>query len=160
MTATFGRRLGAWLIDSLLYGLLSLVFVIPGIVLVASAFADCTTRDTGDDIVEIVCPPGSPDVAAIVGGIALGVAGVLLVAFVYVRAMGSTGQPWGARIVGVRVVGQRTGTPIGFGAALGRSLFANVFSSSVFWLGYLWMLWDDDSQTWHDKVVSSVVVEA
>ena len=29
----------------------------------------------------------------------------------------------------------------------------------VFGLGYLWMLWDDKKQTWHDKVVGSIVVK-
>ena len=27
-------------------------------------------------------------------------------------------------------------------------------------LGYLWALWDNRKQTWHDKVVSTVVVRA
>jgi len=49
-------------------------------------------------------------------------------------------------------------TPIGFGKALGRELFATVFSGQIFCLGYLWMLWDDKQQTWHDKVVGSIVV--
>jgi uncharacterized RDD family membrane protein YckC len=26
-------------------------------------------------------------------------------------------------------------------------------------LGYLWMLWDPNKQTWHDKVAQSVVVK-
>jgi uncharacterized RDD family membrane protein YckC len=72
--------------------------------------------------------------------------------------MGRTGQPWGARIVGVKVIDERTGATIGFGRALGRSLFANIISANVFYLGYLWMLWDDKKQTWQDKVVNSVVV--
>ncbi len=33
-------------------------------------------------------------------------------------------------------------------------------SNQVFSLGYLWMLWDDDKQTWHDKMVRSIVVKA
>jgi uncharacterized RDD family membrane protein YckC len=82
-----------------------------------------------------------------------------VVALLYVSAMGRTGQPWGARIVGVRVVDMRTAEPIGFWRALGRSLFANVFSSAIFYLGYLWMLWDDKQQTWQDKVVDSIVVK-
>ena len=72
--------------------------------------------------------------------------------------MGKTGQTWGARIVGVKVIDERTGAPIGFGRALGRSLFASFISANVFYLGYLWMLWDDKKQTWQDKVVTSVVV--
>jgi uncharacterized RDD family membrane protein YckC len=25
-------------------------------------------------------------------------------------------------------------------------------------LGYLWMLWDKEKQTWHDKIIGSIVV--
>ena len=32
--------------------------------------------------------------------------------------------------------------------------------AQIFYLGYLWMLWDDKKQTWHDKVVGSSVVRA
>lgn len=158
--AGFGRRLGAFLLDGLLYGLLNLVFVIPGVVLIVAAFRDCTTIERLDGTTEISCGDNASDLdwAALFGGIALIAVGVLFVAFLYVRAMGKTGQPWGARIVGVRVVDMRTGEPIGFWRALGRSLFANIFSSAIFYLGYLWMLWDDKQQTWQDKVVNSVVV--
>ena len=51
----------------------------------------------------------------------------------------------------------RTGQPLGFGKALGRTLFEWFLSAQVFYLGYLWMLWDDQRQTWHDKVVGSQV---
>jgi uncharacterized RDD family membrane protein YckC len=156
--ASFGVRLGAWLLDGLLYGLLSMVFVIPGTILIAASFSDCSTIETRNNNFELVCPPGEPNGGMIAGGIALIVLGVLFVAFLYVRAMGRTGQTWGARIVGVRVIDERTGAPIGFGRALGRSLFASFISANVFYLGYLWMLWDDKKQTWQDKVVTSVVV--
>jgi len=154
--ASFGIRLGSWLLDGLLYGLLSLVFVVPGTVMIAFSFQDCVTDDAGD----VYCPPGEPNGGAIAGGIALIVIGVLFVAFLYVRAMGKTGQTWGCRIVGIKVIDQRTAAPIGFGRALGRSLFASFISANVFYLGYLWMLWDDDKQTWQDKVVNSVVVRS
>jgi len=156
--AEFGSRLGAWLLDGLLYGLLNAVFLVPGIILIVSAFGNCVSVDRGGGTSDIVCPPGEPHAGPIVGGIALIIVGVLLVVFLYVRAMGKTGQTWGARIVGVRVVDQATGAPIGFGRALGRSVFASVFSSAIFYLGYLWMLWDPEQQTWQDKVVKSVVV--
>ena len=53
--------------------------------------------------------------------------------------------------------------PIGYGKALGRRLLA-----SLFWwlllipglLDVLWPLWDGRRQTWHDKVVGSVVVDS
>ena len=52
-----------------------------------------------------------------------------------------------------------TGEPIGIGKALGRQLFASFISGQIFSLGYLWMLWDDKKQTWHDKIVGSVVIK-
>jgi uncharacterized RDD family membrane protein YckC len=152
--ASFGIRLGGYLLDGLLYGLLSLVFVVPGVVLIASSFEDCVTIDD-----EIFCPPGSPNGGMIAGGIALILIGVLVVFFLYVRALGKTGQTWGRKIVGIKVVGESTGEPIGFGRALGRQLFASFISAQIIYLGYLWMLWDDKKQTWHDKVVNSIVVK-
>ncbi len=152
--AGFGIRLGSYLLDGLLYGLLMAVFVIPGAVLIGASFQDCVTIND-----EIFCPDGSPNAGMIAGGIALIVVGVLLVAFIYLRALGRTGQTWGCRIVGIKVIGETSGEPIGFGRALGRQLFAGFISAQIFYLGYLWMLWDDKKQTWQDKVVGSIVVK-
>jgi uncharacterized RDD family membrane protein YckC len=33
-------------------------------------------------------------------------------------------------------------------------------SGQILGLGYFWMLWDDNDQTWHDKIVKSIVVKA
>lgn len=156
--ADFGIRLGAYLLDGLLYGLLSLVFVIPGIILIVSAFENCVTVERFDGTSDILCPDGEPNVGLIVGGAVLIAVGVLFVFFLFLRAMGKTGQTWGARIVGVRVIDNHTGAPIGFWRALGRTVFASLFSGFLY-LGYLWMLWDDQKQTWQDKVVSSAVVK-
>jgi uncharacterized RDD family membrane protein YckC len=155
--AGFGIRLGAWLLDGLLYGLVAMVFVIPGFVVGALGFQDCEWVETEPNTWEAMCPPGAPDGGLIAAGIAIGLLGWLFVVVLYVRAMGKSGQTWGARIVGVRVIDARTGSPIGFGRALGRSLFANIISS-IFYIGYLWMLWDDKQQTWQDKVVDSIVI--
>lgn len=58
------------------------------------------------------------------------------------------------------MVDATTGGPIGAGRALGRYLFAAFISSNICLLGYLWNIWDKRKQTWHDKVVNSVVVKA
>jgi uncharacterized RDD family membrane protein YckC len=55
-------------------------------------------------------------------------------------------------------VNAQTGGPPGWGKAIGRQLFAMIISSYVFYLGYLWMLWDSQNQTWHDKVAGTFVV--
>ncbi len=50
-----------------------------------------------------------------------------------------------------------TGGPIGYGRAAVRYV-ARILSAIVIFLGYLWMLWDPQKQTWHDKLSGSVVV--
>ena len=52
-----------------------------------------------------------------------------------------------------------TAQPIGAGRAIGR-YFAMFLSAILCYLGYLWMLWDPQKQTWHDKIASSVVVKS
>jgi uncharacterized RDD family membrane protein YckC len=154
--AGFGARLGGFLLDAILYGLFGLVFVAPALMLFRDAFDDCY-RDFNDDI---RCPAGALKGGSLAGGIAVLALGVLIVTFLYVRALGRTGQTWGRKIAGVRVVSVETGASIGVGRALGRYLFANFISGPVCYLGYLWMLWDGKHQTWHDKVVGSMVIRA
>jgi uncharacterized RDD family membrane protein YckC len=72
---------------------------------------------------------------------------------------GPTGQTLGKRICGIRVVDATTGQPgVGLGRGVGR-YFARWLSSLPLGLGYFWMLWDERKQTWHDKLVSTLVVK-
>lgn len=41
-----------------------------------------------------------------------------------------------------------------------RELFIKQISGICFGLGYLWMLFDQDNQTWHDKILNTVVVQS
>jgi uncharacterized RDD family membrane protein YckC len=85
----------------------------------------------------------------------------LLISAVYFAFFhGRTGQTPGDAVLGIKVVDYRDGTggPIGYGRAALRWLVSLV-SAVVFLLGYLWMLWDAEKQTWHDKAVGSVVVK-
>jgi uncharacterized RDD family membrane protein YckC len=79
----------------------------------------------------------------------------------YTYFHGKTGQTPGDAVMSIRVVDFRdgTGAPIGYGRALGRALMS-IVSGVVLLLGYLWMIWDGEKQTWHDKVVGSVVIPA
>jgi uncharacterized RDD family membrane protein YckC len=72
---------------------------------------------------------------------------------------GSTGQTPGDAALSIRIVDKDTGLPIGFGRAFVRWL-VSIVSALVFLLGYLWMLWDSEKQTWHDKAANDVVIPA
>jgi uncharacterized RDD family membrane protein YckC len=70
---------------------------------------------------------------------------------------GPGGAGLGKRALGLRVVDQRTGGPIGYPRAFVRWL-TQIVSAMICFLGYFWMLWDPDKQCWHDKLAGDVVV--
>jgi uncharacterized RDD family membrane protein YckC len=70
---------------------------------------------------------------------------------------GPTGQTIGKRALGIRVIDFKVGGPIGYGRGLLRTV-ARYLSAIIIFLGYLWMLWDPEKQTWHDKIAGTVVV--
>lgn len=160
--AGFGSRLVAFIIDGVIVGL----FSIPAwVALVAGPthITDCSIDSSGDitgfsDNANGLCevPTGSTIAIAVILGLV-----AVIGAFVYYAKLegGPTGQTVGKRVVRIKVVDATTGGPIGGGRAIGRRLFAGFISGSLCCLGYLWMLWGDRSQTWHDKAVRSVVVK-
>lgn len=155
----FGARLGGYLLDGLIYGLLAGVFVGIGIGLIVAGAKDCIDKIDIESDTTVTCTNSDLNNPGLVfAGIVVIALGMMFVLFLYARSLGKSGQTMGRKIMGIRVVDQFTEQPIGFGRALGRTVFANIISGSFFYLGYLWMLWDADRQTWHDKVVGSVVV--
>jgi len=88
-------------------------------------------------------------------GVSLG----FIASIVYFTALiGSIrGQTVGQMALGIRVIDFNTGGPIGYGRAFVRWI-VSIVSAIVFFLGYLWMLWDKEKQCWHDKAANDVVV--
>ena len=133
--AGWGQRVGAWLIDN--------IVAVIGISLTEAAYYDWGNGTRAIGWVVLV----------------LGVVWSLYNAYL----AGQTGQSTGKRTAGIRLARYADGQPIGAAFGLLR-LFLNV----VFWvicfipgvLNYLWPLWDQKSQTWSDKIASSVVVRA
>ncbi|MGH2700931.1 MAG: RDD family protein [Actinomycetota bacterium] len=82
---------------------------------------------------------------------------LLLLAYFSFFEGSASGQTVGKKLLNIRVVDLDNGQSIGFVRATVRNIVA-YFVSVIFLLGYLWMLWDEEKQTWHDKVASSVVV--
>ena len=70
---------------------------------------------------------------------------------------GSSGQTLGKQAANIRVVDDQSGAPIGYGRAFLRWI-GRIISTIPILLGYFWMLWDPNKQTWHDKIANSVVV--
>ncbi len=75
---------------------------------------------------------------------------------VYFIGSGS-GQTVGMRVLSIRAIDATTGGRIDYGKAFVRYLVSLV-SGLVCFLGYFWMLWDPEKQTWHDKVAGTYVV--
>jgi uncharacterized RDD family membrane protein YckC len=140
-TATYAswiRRVGGFLIDGIITG-------VP-VWIGATIFAASTTGGQ---------PSSTGYFAYVVGGLAgLGL-------WVYNRLIqgGKTGQTWGRKVVGVRVVSVETGQPIGAGMAFVRDL-VHWIAGIPCYLGYLWPLWDDKKQTLADKAVKTVSIAA
>jgi uncharacterized RDD family membrane protein YckC len=88
-------------------------------------------------------------------GVSLGF--VVSIAYFTILIGNSRGQTVGQMALGIRVIDFNTGGPIGYGRAFLRWLVA-IVSTIVFFLGYLWMLWDKEKQCWHDKAANDVVV--
>jgi len=72
---------------------------------------------------------------------------------------GKTGSRWGQKIVGIRMLKEATGQPTGGGFAIGRA-FVHILDGIPCYLGYLWPLWDAKKQTFADKIMGTVVVNA
>ena len=70
---------------------------------------------------------------------------------------GQTGQSYGKKIAGTRLVSEATGQPIGGGLGIGR-YFVHIVDGIPCYLGFLWPLWDAKRQTFADKLLKTAVV--
>jgi uncharacterized RDD family membrane protein YckC len=68
-----------------------------------------------------------------------------------------SGQTPGMRVFKTRAISAIPDGRIDLGAALIRYV-VGLLSGIACFIGYLWMLWDPERQTWHDKVARTYVV--
>ena len=148
--ASFGQRAGAFLIDGFItWG----IFI--GALILSAIIATITTPDATFDNPD----PGPSGIGALLFVLLFVGAFVADIAYFPYFEGRPDGQTPGKRIVGVRVVRQSNGAPLGYGLAIGRTL-ARLVDGLAFGLGYLWALWDPQHQTWHDKIAATLVVRA
>ena len=83
----------------------------------------------------------------------------LLIGLTYFTLLegGASGQTLGKKALSIRVIDRGSGGSIGYGRAIVRYI-GRIVSTIPLLLGYLWMLWDKEKQTWHDKFANSIVV--
>lgn len=159
--AGVGARFGALLIDGIITGL----FFVPAFIILRTGpteISSCTVDSSGTitfgDGRQALCE--GPTGGTIAAAALLGLLALAVTLLYYARLEGGPkGQTVGKKACGVRVVDATTAGPIGPGRAIGRYLFKSLISGNLCFLGYLWAFWDGRKQSWHDKVVSSVVVK-
>jgi uncharacterized RDD family membrane protein YckC len=154
--AGFGQRALAYLVDMALT-LIGLVPVIIGIVLIAvAAPSQISTDQFGNTTTS-----GDADAGLAAVGASLIALGALIAIGITIWnrifKMGRTGQSVGKKVVGLYLLDDKTGRPVGAGMTFLREI-VNGLVNQVFYLGWLWMLWDADRQTLGDKAVHSSVV--
>jgi uncharacterized RDD family membrane protein YckC len=70
--------------------------------------------------------------------------------------MGGQGQSLGKKVLGMMLISEQTGQPIGTLNAFLRDV-CHIVDSIICYIGYLFPLWDAKRQTLADKIMSTVV---
>ena len=159
--ADFGQRALAYLIDWALT-LIGLIPAILGIILIAVGVPSDTSTQIGtDQFGDPTLTPGDANVGLVVaGGLLIALGGLIAIGITIwnrVFKMGRTGQSVGKKVIGLYLLDDKTGQPVGAGMTFLREI-VNSLINQVIYLGWLWMLWDADKQTLGDKAVHSSVV--
>ena len=144
------KRVGAAIIDQLVLFVAAVPLWIGYGILAASA--ETTTN-----------PDGTVTTTTDAGPLAFAL--ILLGALLYLAAFiwnvclkqGRTGYSVGKGVLGIRLLKEETGQPLGAGMSFVRQI-AHVLDS-ICYIGYLWPLWDRKRQTFADKVIGTVVVD-
>lgn len=146
--ASWPVRVGGYLIDSLI--------TLPGYILywigapktwsASSTMGDSTNATSGAD---------SGNLPVMFLGIA-----IMLGIGIWNRWIkGGQGQTVGRKVVGITLLSEETGQPIGTGKAFVRDL-AHIVDTLICYIGWLFPLWDSKRQTLADKIMKTVVVSA
>lgn len=153
--ASWAARVGARLIDELLLLIGVVPYVIGAVLLITNSPGTTSGGST------VAYSAGNGDASMALAGLLLVLLGGLLIFVLWlwnrVFRMGRTGQSVGKSVMGLYLVSERTGNPMGVGMCFVREIAQ--YANAIFYLGYLWPLWDEKRQTFADKIVSTVVAQ-
>lgn len=145
--AHWGLRVAGYLLD----GLLTVPFFI------AAALIDANNTTT------LFSASGSSSSSASSGTVAIALVlrlvGLGILGWNQCYRQGRTGYSVGKQVVGIKLIREATGEPLGAWPALGRQIL-HILDELPLFLGFLWPLWDAKKQTFADKLMHSVVVVA
>ncbi|MXW17623.1 MAG: RDD family protein [Gemmatimonadetes bacterium] len=134
--ATPGKRLGAWVLDSVIPLVVVWLMVVPF-------------------VIDLAIRGGEPSLTGFGSLIAWGVFAAYCIVALVLFTRGSTP---GKHLLHMRVIKEH-GATAGFWTMLGREWIGKWISGMVFSLGYVWILIDRENQGWHDKLLATYVVE-
>jgi uncharacterized RDD family membrane protein YckC len=144
--AGFWKRFAAYLIDTCLLALVSLVLVVFPVLLLGIGSASEELDD-----------PSMGLIAVLLGMYLLVAAGLFLLQWLYFALMESTrGATFGKMALGIRVTDMHGRLP-SFGRASGR-YFAKIISSLTFGIGYIIAGFSQQKQALHDIIAGCLVV--
>ena len=134
------RRLGAVLID----GLLAYLPFVPVLVVGAPVVSNVGGATSG---------------ALLTVGVGFVASYLALLGYMaYGLVQMGRGRSPGKKLLGLRVIHLETGEPAGFWRMLLREVVGKWVSGAILGLGYLWAIWDNRKQGWHDKIAGTVVL--
>ena len=154
--APHGARLGAYIIDAIVVGVVvSVLLLIVALPLAGDAFRIAIDNPDRFNDPATWTELGGSIVAFVVGATLIAILAMLYFPFFWARG----GQTPGMRVTGIRVVDDRDGSPTKWGTALLR-LVGYWVSSAVFSLGFIWVLIDSRRRGWHDLIAGTCVISA
>ncbi|MBZ0267159.1 RDD family protein [bacterium] len=136
--ASFGRRMGAHLIDSFLLGIV--------------------TAAIGFSIGLGAALRGAEPTGMTLASVLASAASILLPILYCVVYWTRKGATPGKTAMGIRVVNSDDQAPGGVQSLV--RYFAYILSSLPFCLGYAWMIWDRENRCWHDIIAGTRVIRA
>jgi predicted Zn finger-like uncharacterized protein len=146
--AGFWPRFGAYFIDGIVAGIIVKISMTLAMLPLTYYFSQGYM--SGSPQLGAI-PPSLPMILFL--GISLSVG---LQALYFILMWGYRGATLGKMAMRIKIVSTDS-SDISYGAAFLRYI-GTIISGIPFSLGYLWMLWDDKNQTWHDKIASTCVI--
>jgi uncharacterized RDD family membrane protein YckC len=169
--AGFWLRFGAYLIDSVIIGVVtSIIFLVPFFGYFGSfinkyegtllRYCDVDSRSYSNaacnEALENILI-NQNELGAMLSAILIPMLIAVLISYGYYTLMTARGGTLGKLAFGLRVIKEDGSNP-GFGRALLRSTIGYWISAAIFYLGFIWVGIDERKQGWHDKLSGTYVV--